>query len=375
MPVRFDEVKRRLIADLMDAGEPDAVIRAEADCSQSYLTKHRKKGGPRPRKPGPGHLTRQEREEILCGLAAGDSYREIGRRLSRAASTISREVAPWGRDHYRVHLAEARAEALCRRPKGLKLEKCRELAKAVFKKLKKKWSPEQISNWLKRRYVHDARMRVSPETIYKTLYIQGRGTLRDELTKELRSARAARKAQKKTKGTGRIANMVNISQRPPEANDRAVPGHWEGDLIIGRRGLTAVGTLVERSTRFVMLLHLPHGHTAELVRDALARKIRKLPTHLKRSLTWDQGGEMAQHQQFTIDTGVQVYFCDPYKPWQRGSNENTNGLLRQYLPDGEDLSKYSEAQLDAIAKELNTRPRKTLNWNTPANALSVALAA
>lgn len=360
----------------MLAGMRDAEIRAETGCCQSYLTKLRKRSPPPLRVVRKGHLTVAEREEILCGLQRGDSLCAIARTLGRSASTVSREVKPWGREAYRVHLAESRADARCRRPKEMKLEADSVLAEVVTGCLEVDWSPEQISNTLKRLFPDDASMHVSVETIYKSLYVQGRGGLKKELTAHLRSQRPARKPQRKAgTNTGRIPNMVNIAERPPEANDRFIPGHWEGDLIIGRRGLSAVGTLVERASRFVMLLHLPHGHSAEQVREALARKILTLPEHLRRSVTWDQGGEMAQHERFTIDTGVKVFFCDPYKPWQRGSNENTNGLLRQYLPDGEDLSLYTEEELDGFARRLNTRPRKTLNWSTPSQALSVALAA
>lgn len=375
MPTRFSEEKKRHVRRLMLEGVTDAAICRLCQCSQSYLTKLRERSPPPLRQVRSGHLSLEEREEILCGLLRGESFRAIARRLGRQPSTISREVKPWGRDGYRVHKAEARADALCRRPKPRKLELNPELAAVVSQRLRERWSPEQISNWLKAEYAERSSMHVSAEAIYQSLYVQGRGGLRKELAKHLRTARSKRKPHSKTKAQPRITNMVNISERPAEANDRAVPGHWEGDLIMGARGRSAVGTLVERATRFVMLLHLPNGHSAEQVREALSRKIQKLPDALRRSLTWDQGGEMAQHVRFTVDTGVQVYFCDPYKPWQRGSNENTNGLLRQYLPDGDDLSRFSEAELDEIARQLNTRPRKTLNWKTPAKQLSVALTA
>jgi IS30 family transposase len=213
-------------------------------------------------------------------------------------------------------------------------------------------------------------MNVSHETIYKSLYLQGRGTLRKELAKHLRTQRQARRPRARAALRGRIPDMVLISKRPPEVEDRAVPGHWEGDLIIGANHKSAIGTLVERRTRFVMLLHLPHDHSAEQVRQALTKKIQTLPTELRRSLTWDQGKELAQHAKFTVDTGVKVYFCDPHSPWQRGSNENTNGLLRQYFPKGDDLSKYDARHLDHVANELNGRPRQTLGWSTPSEALT-----
>jgi len=246
----------------------------------------------------------------------------------------------------------------------------------VETQLAKFWSPEEISAWLARAYPDDAEMRVSHETIYMSLFVQGRGALRQELHACLRSGRALRRPKARTKGgfgQGQIVDKVMISERPAEVADRAVPGHWEGDLIYGRR-MTCIGTLVERSTRYVMLFPLPNGHTAELVRLALVKKIRSLPLELRRSLTWDQGHEMAQHAQFTIDTGVQVYFCDPKSPWQRGSNENTNRLLRQYLPKTTDLSALSTTELNAIARSLNGRPRQTLGWRSPSEAFNEAVA-
>jgi IS30 family transposase len=218
-------------------------------------------------------------------------------------------------------------------------------------------------------------MRISHEAIYQTLYIQGRGSLRKELARYLRTGRTKRRARGRAELRGRIRDMVMISQRPAEAEDRAVPGHWEGDLILGKRGRSAVGTLVERYSRFLMLLHLPNGRRAEQVRDALAARIKTLPQQLRRSITWDQGREMAEHVQFTVDTGVKVYFCDPHSPWQRGSNENTNGLVRQYLPKSEDLQRYNQEHLDEIARQLNTRPRQTLNWKTPSEVFGQAVEA
>jgi transposase, IS30 family len=235
------------------------------------------------------------------------------------------------------------------------------------------WSPQQISRRLRAEFGDDERMRVSHETIYKSLYVQGRGELRRELTRCLRSGRAKRIPHGRVEKRGRIPDMVLISERPAEIADRAVPGHWEGDLVIGKASKSAVGTLVERSTRFVMLLHLPDGYGAEAVREAMQRTIQTLPKALHRSITWDQGREMAQHARFTIDTGIPVYFCDPHSPWQRGSNENTNGLLRQYLPKGTDLSIHDQAALEKIADSLNGRPRQTLDWLTPSEALNQAL--
>jgi IS30 family transposase len=297
--------------------------------------------------------------------------------MSRAPSTICREVnANGGRRAYRALKADRAAGHRARRPKVAKLAACGRLRTVVEAQLAKYWSPEEISAWLARAYPDDAEMRVSHETIYMSLFVQGRGALRQEPHECLRSGRALRQPRARTKGgfgRGQIVDKVRISERPAEVVDRAVPGHWEGDLIYGRR-MTCIGTLVERSTRYVMLFPLPKGHTAELVRVALANKIRALPLELRRSLTWDQGHEMAQQAQFTIDTGVQVYFCDPKSPWQRGSNENTNRLLRQYLPKTTDLSKVTASELNAIARSLNGRPRQTLGWLTPSEAFANAVA-
>jgi IS30 family transposase len=257
-----------------------------------------------------------------------------------------------------------------------KLARCHRLRRIVEAGLENYWSPQEISAWLALEYPDDPEMRVSHETIYMSLFVQGRGALRQELHQCLRSGRAMRRAKARTKGgfgQGQLTNTVMISERPAEADDRAVPGHWEGDLIYGSR-MTCIGTLVERSTRYVMLFALPEGHTAELVRTAMARKIRSLPTELKRSLTWDQGKEMAEHVRFTVDTGIQVYFCDPKSPWQRGTNENTNGLLRQYLPKTTDLSAVTQTQLNAIARSLNGRPRQTLGWKSPSEAFNETVA-
>jgi IS30 family transposase len=325
------------------------------------------------RKRGPLRLSLKEREEISRGLKDGESLRSIAKRLRRAPSTISREVAAQGRHRYRAWRGERRAEKLCRRPKPGKLVHSPELVAAVEEGLAQRWSPEQIAHWLKTTHPQNAAMHVSHETIYRSLYIQGRGTLRKELTKHLRTRRTQRRPRARAELRGRIRDMVNISKRPAEVKDRAVPGHWEGDLIVGPRNRSAIGTLVERSTRFVMLLHLPNGHTAEAVRIALTQKIQALPAELRRSLTWDQGKELSQHAQFTVDTGVSVFFCDPHSPWQRGSNENTNGLLRQYFPKSTNLSRHSAKHLDDVARELNGRPRQTLSWKTPAQALDEVL--
>jgi len=242
----------------------------------------------------------------------------------------------------------------------------------VERRLRQHWSPQQIAARLACDYPKDLEMRVSHETIYRSLFVQARGALRKELTSCLRSGRVQRRAHKRTEqsGTGHLRGMVSISDRPAEALDRAIPGHWEGDLIIGKGGRSAIGTLVERASRFLVLLHLPHGRTAELVRDALTRQLAKLPAELRRTLTWDQGSEMAEHVQFTVDTDIDVYFCDPHSPWQRGSNENTNGLLRQYFPTSTDLTTHTKADLNAVARELNNRPRQTLNWMKPSEVFS-----
>jgi IS30 family transposase len=316
-----------------------------------------------------------EREEISRGLAAGASFRLIAVRLGRSPSTISREVgANGGRRGYRACRADRAALRRARRPKPFKLAQCERLRVVVEAKLELRWSPQQISGWLVRAFPGDPEMRVSHETIYLSLFVQTRGALRKELTRHLRSGRVHRRrlGQRVRNGQGAIRGLVHISERPAEADDRAVPGHWEGDLIFGQ-GPSAVATLVERHSRFVMLLGLPTSHTADLVADALAAKITELPEQLRRSLTWDQGKEMAQHARFTVATGVPVYFCDPRSPWQRGTNENTNGLLRQYLPRKSRMSDYAQSRLDDIAAELNDRPRQTLAWRSPSEALDQAL--
>ncbi len=321
-------------------------------------------------------LTRQERESIRVGIAQGRSGRELAAELGRSPSTICREISRCGgRAKYRAYEAHRGARKRARRPRVRKLEANRRLAEEVTRLLKKRWSPQQISKRLRQQHPDDPSWWVSHETIYQSLFVQGRGGLRKELTSALRTGRAARRLQgRDTKRIGRIAHMVHISERPAEVEDRAVPGHWEGDLIIGKDGKSQVGTLVERSTRYVMLVRLPKTRDAYTVRTAVKNRIKLLPRELKRSLTWDQGKEMAEHELFRIATGIQVYFCDPHSPWQRGSNENTNGLLRQYMPKGTDLSLLSAKRLRAIAKELNERPRKTLGWRTPAEELAELVA-
>lgn len=374
--------------------------------------------------PTSRYLSFAEREEIAVLRATGRGVREIARALGRNPGTISRELrrntaTRAGQRVYRASVAQWKAELAARRPKPAKLTvtprlrdyvedrlagavtdpdgrpipgpdvpwKGRRHGRRADRRWGTAWSPEQISHRLRLDFPDDESMRVSHETIYQALYVQGRGALRRELTACLRTGRALREPQARTRAKGKkfITDQVRISARPAEVADRAVPGHWEGDLIIGL-DKSAVGTLVERTTRYTMLLHLPRldghgqappakngpplaGHGAEAVRDAIAAKIIGLPEQLRASLTWDQGSEMAQHVQLRIDTGIEVYFCDPHSPWQRGTNENTNGLLRQYLPKGTDLTRYTEAELDAVSHTLNTRPRKTLGWATPAEAL------
>jgi transposase, IS30 family len=339
-------------------------------------------GGVTANGPGPvsgRYLSVADREEIAIGVARGESLREIGARLEppRPASTVSREVRRNrdGRGRYRALAAQGLAERRARRPKVAKLAGNSELCGWVQGKLALRWSPEQISTVLRQEHGDRPEMQVSHETIYQSIYVQGRGALRRELAASLRTGRAVRKPRRKEgERRGRIPGMVNISERPAEIEDRAVPGHWEGDLIIGTKD-TAIGTLVERSTRFVMLLHLPGRHDAATVAAAMTGAMSTLPARLRRSLTWDQGREMAMHAQIAMATGLDIYFCDPHSPWQRGSNENTNGLLRQYFPKSTDLSVHSREHLDQVAAELNSRPRKTLGWKTPAQALDEVLAA
>jgi IS30 family transposase len=322
-------------------------------------------------------LSFAEREDIACLVAAGHSARSIARELGRAPSTISRELnlrrGPGGR--YRASTAQAAADRSARRPKPAKLATRDRLRAEVQDRLIARHSPEQIATRLRDEFPDDAEMWVSHETIYQSLFVQGRGALRRDLTTCLRTGRALRRPRRQATGTRaarsgrRIPGMVNISERPPEVEDRAVPGHWEGDLIIGKDSGSAIGTLVERATRFVLLLHLPGDHGAAAVAEAMIAKMAELPDQLRRTLTWDQGIEMTNHAQIAAATGLEIYFCDPHSPWQRGSNENTNGLLRQYFPKGTDLSLWGPGYLDTVAAELNNRPRKTLAWKTPAEAL------
>lgn len=321
-------------------------------------------------------LTVEERDDILRGICENQSDRVIAIRLGRNQSVISREITRnGGRNGYRVHAAQQRYETLKIRPKERKLEKNKRLHDAVAEKLRDDFSPEQISGRLKADHPDDPEMRVSHETIYQALFLQARGELRTQLKLALRTGRVQRVPHGSTRPKqARIAGMVNISERPAEATDRAVPGHWEGDLIIGKSGRSQIATLVERHSRFVMLARIPYDRCADRVATILSQRIGELPEQLRRSLTWDQGVEMAGHAAFTVATNVPVFFCDPHSPWQRGSNENTNGLLRQYLPKGIDISSYSQAKLNAVARQFNERPRKTLGFQTPAEMFSQTVA-
>ena len=321
-------------------------------------------------------LSLAEREEISRALVAGESIRSTAARLGRAPSTISREIRRnGGVEAYRASQAEDAAWERGRRPKRCKLRKHRTLARLVAEKLRMLWSPEQIAGWLKHTYPCDESLHVSHETIYRSLFIQARGALRKELLEHLRRTRAMRRSRHhtlKTQGLGQIVDAVSISERPASVEDRAVPGHWEGDLVFGSHN-SQIATLVERQTRYVMLVKLD-GKDSQTVVNALIKHSHKLPQELYKSLTWDRGTEMHAHKKFTLATDIQVYFCDPQSPWQRGSNENTNGLLRQYMPKGMDLSSFSQLQLNAIARQLNERPRKTLGFHTPAEMFSECVA-
>lgn len=331
---------------------------------------------PAPRNRSRLALTLAEREEISRGVVAGQSIRSIATRLGRAPSTVSRELRRnGGAGGYRASQADQAAWDRACRPKTCKLVANRALAHRVAGKLRMQWSPQQVAGWLKRASPDDESNHVSHETIYRSLYIQARGALKKELLQHLRRPRAMRRSRHHTQKTddhGRIVGAVSISERPPTVEDRAVPGHWEGDLLCGSKN-SQIATLIERQTRYVMLVKVS-GKDTETVVNALIRHARKLPQELYKSLTWDRGKEMSDHIRFTLATDIKVYFCDPQNPWQRGSNENTNGLLRQYFPKGIDLSPYSQAQLNAVARRLNERPRKTLNYETPAERFHQSVA-
>jgi IS30 family transposase len=397
-PLRSD---LRLFWTVVGAGEGVLAATAAAGASLTSARRWlRDSGGVRPLsliEPSPYRLSLADRERIGAGLAAGWSFTRIGHSIGRPTSTVTREVRAnmrhrrsrrtrhegplrgldWRNDwEYLPARAQLRAENASRRPQPTKLAQNPRLLTQVQTRLEREDSPEQIARRLVIDFPHEEEMRVSHETIYKALYVQGRGELRRDLHKKLRTGRAIRKPRRRVgqrDNRGRIPDMVHISERPAEVEDRAVPGHWEGDLILGTQAKSAIGTLVERTTRYLMLLHLPDNHGAEAVQDAMVTAMSRLPEELRKTLTWDQGKEMSNHVQIAAATDLDIYFCDPHSPWQRGTNENTNGLLRQYFPKGTELSGYTADYLEFVAARLNTRPRKTLNWRTPAEALDELL--
>jgi len=378
MPKRISPEREREVRRLAAKGHGLREIGRILGCSRNAVTNTLGRE-PRPLpatawNPSAARLSLGEREEIRAGLERDESFTAIAWRLGRAVSTVSREVAAnGGRSDYRAWRAHERAARQARRPKSPKLTHG-PLVAQVTAWLEEWWSPEEIAHRLRMEFPDDPMMWVSHETIYQSLFVQGRGELRRELHRCLRTGRARRRPRGPRAKRGDIPGKVMISERPAEVEDRAVPGHWEGDLLVGTTNRSAVGTLVERTTRYVLLLHLPDGREAEKVNDAMARAMATLPDELRRTITWDQGKEMSSHAQFTVDTGIQVYFCDPHSPWQRGSNENTNGLLRQYMPKGTDLSVHSAEDLARIAQSLNNRPRKTLGYMKPSEKLTEFLA-
>ena len=378
---RLSRAEQLEVLDRIAGGETRVAIALELGTTERTVGRVLARAGGRPsrrsrrRQRSPLRLSLIEREEIRAGIAAGDSFRAIARRIGRAPSTVSREVGGVaGRGRYRATRADDSACLRALRPKPSKLSSNPRLRRAVIGMLTRRFSPQQISARLKLDYPDEPEMRIAPETIYQSLYVQSRGRLRKELASYLRSGRSKRKPRGSyAPSPGKLKDMVLISERPAEVADRAVPGHWEGDLIVGKQGRSFIGTLVERQTRYVLLTRLGGDCRTATVTAAIARQIERLPGQLRRSLTWDQGSEMADHLRFKVATGVQVYFCDPHSPWQRGSNENTNGLLRQYFPKGTDLAVHHQAQLDRVAAELNGRPRQTLDWLTPAEKMAELL--
>ena len=377
--IYYTEEQKALMWDRWKQGETLGSIAQLFDRQHSSIERIiREHGGIRPpeRRRALSALTLEEREEISRGIAAGSSIRSIAISLGRAPSTISREIKRNGdQRRYRANRADQAAWDRAHRPKTCKLADNRALARIVASKLQLEWSPVQIAGWLKHAYSDDECYQVSHETIYKTLFIQARGALKKELLQHLRRTRMMRRSRhhtQKTEDHGRITDTVSIRERPASVEDRAVPGHWEGDLIFGGRN-SQIATLVERHTRYVMLVKVD-SKDSETVINALIKHAHKLPQELYKSLTWDRGKEMAEHKRFTLATDIKVYFCDPHNPWQRGSNENTNGLLRQYFPKGMDLSSISQAKLNAVARRLNERPRKTLNFETPAERFNQCVA-
>lgn len=377
--IYYTEADKALMWDRWQKGESLHSIARQFDRHHSSIQGVlARTGGIRPpkRRRSSLALTLEEREEISRAIVAGESVRSMALSLGRAPSTVSREIhRNGGRRHYRANAADQAAWDRAHRPKTCKLNENRALARIVAKKLKQLWSPQQIAGWLKYTYPNDENYQVSHETLYRSLFIQARGALKNELLQYLRQTRAMRRSRyhtQKTNDHGRITDTVSIRERPVSVEDRAVPGHWEGDLISGACN-THIATLVERHTRYVMLAKVKSKDT-ETVINALIKQAHKLPKELYKSLTWDRGKEMADHTRFTLDTKVSVYFCDPQSPWQRGSNENTNGLLRQYFPKGTDLSVHSQAKLNAVARQLNERPRMTLNYRTPAERFNQCVA-
>ena len=375
----YSEADRALMWDRWQKGESLHTIGRLFERSHTSVRRIlAETGGIRPaqRRRSRLALTLEEREEISRGTVAGHSIRSIATALGRSPSTVSRELQRnGGRQDYRANQAEKAAWDRACRPKHCKLVANRALARLVARKLKQLWSPDQIAGWLKRTYPNDESYQVSHETIYRSLFIQARGALKKELLQHLRSRRTMRRSRHKSlkgEGLGQITDTVSIRERPAMVEDRAVPGHWEGDLVFGSKN-SQIATLVERHSRYVMLVKVD-GKDTETVINALIKQARKLPRELYKSLTWDRGSEMADHKRFTLETNIQVYFCDPRSPWQRGSNENTNRLLRQYFPKGLDLSAHSQAKLNAVARQLNERPRKTLNYETPAERFNQCVA-
>ena len=372
----LSEAVRDAIWELRAEGLSDREIGRRLGLARGSVSNHLARTGgirPRARRRPERCLSLEEREEISRGIARGQSARKIARALGRSHTTITREINRCGgRRRYRAHAADREAWRRSRRPRPTKLELCPDLRRMVSGRLKDDHSPEQIAGWLRLRYPDNEAMHVSHETIYRALYVQARGALKRELTRHLRrgrSRRYARSQSSKGQGQGKLTGMVMISERPPEIEDRAVPGHWEGDLLMGGR-TSAIATLVERQTRYCQLVALPDGSGAVEVCEALKQSITTLPAQLRRSLTWDQGSEMSEHRRFSVESGVEVYFCDPRSPWQRGSNENTNGLLRQYFPRRKSLAGVTQEHLDEVAAKLNGRPRETLGFATPADKLA-----
>jgi IS30 family transposase len=377
--IYYTETDKALMWDRWQKGESLHAIARLFDRHHSSVQRILSETGgirPPPRRRSRLSLTLAEREAISRGMVAGHSMRSIASRLGRAPSTVSREIRRnGGRGRYRASLADQATWDRARRPKTCKLVANRALARIVAAKLRDIWSPEQIAGWLKYTYPDDENYQVSHETIYRSLFIQARGALKKELLQHLRRTRAMRRSRhhtQKTDNHGRITGTVSISERPASVEDRAVPGHWEGDLIIGSHN-SQIATLVERHTRYVMLIRVKSKDTKTVI-NALVKHAHKLPKELYKSLTWDRGKEMADHKRFSLDTNIKVYFCDPKSPWQRGSNENTNGLLRQYFPKGMDLSNVHQNRLNAVARQLNGRPRKTLDFRTPAERFSQCVA-